>query len=71
MNTVDSGKLELSGNQKNSSSFREFELLRNGLKTTKIIGLLLYLIRINFDAEKIWRNWRKMAKISKLNPRQI
>ena len=27
-----------------------------------------YLIRINFGAEKIWRNWRKMAKIAKLNP---
>ena len=25
-----------------------------------------YLIRINFGAEKIWHNWRKMAKIAKL-----
>ena len=30
-----------------------------------------YLIRINFGTEKIWRNWGKMAKIAKLNPRQI
>ena len=30
-----------------------------------------YLIRINFGTEKIWRNWRKMVKITKLNPRQI
>ena len=30
-----------------------------------------YLIRINFDAEKIWRNCRKMAKIAKLNPQQM
>ena len=39
-NTVDSGKLELSLDQKNSLSYRDFELLRNGLKTMKITGLL-------------------------------
>ena len=38
--TVDSRKLELSGGQKDSSSYREFELSRNGLKTMKITGLL-------------------------------
>ena len=29
------------------------------------------LIGINFSTEKIWHKWRKMAKIAKLNPRQI
>ena len=38
--TVDSRKLELSGDQKNSSSYREFEFSRNGHKTMKIAGLL-------------------------------
>ena len=38
--TVGSQKLELSGDQKNSSSYREFEFSRNGLKTRKITGLL-------------------------------
>ena len=38
--TVDSQKLELSGDQKNTSSYREFEFLRNGLKTMKITGFL-------------------------------
>ena len=33
MNTVDSRKLELSGDQKNSSSYRDFEFSKNGLKT--------------------------------------
>ena len=37
--TVDSRKLELSGDQKNSSSYREFEFSRNGFKTVKIAGL--------------------------------
>ena len=32
---------------------------------------LKYLKRKNFGAEKTWRNWRKMAKSAKLNPRQI
>ena len=31
----------------------------------------IYLIWINFGAEKIWRNCRKMAKIAKLNPQQM
>ena len=30
-----------------------------------------YIIQINFGEEKIWRNWHKMTKIAKLNPRQI
>ena len=37
----------------------------------KVKLLKVYHIRINFDAEKIWRNWRKMAQNVKLNPRQI
>ena len=36
--TVDTPKLELSGDQKNSSNYREFEFSRNGLKTMKITG---------------------------------
>ena len=38
--TVDSRKIELSGDQKISLSYREFEFSRNGLKTMKITGLL-------------------------------
>ena len=38
--TIDSQKLELSEDQKNSLSYREFEFSRNGLKTMKITGLL-------------------------------
>ena len=34
--TVESRKLELSGDPKNCLSYREFEFLRNGLKTMKI-----------------------------------
>ena len=30
-----------------------------------------YLIRTNFGAEKIWRNWRNLPEIAKLNPHQI
>ena len=40
LNTVDSRKLELSVDQKNSSSYREFDFPRNGVKTMKITGLL-------------------------------
>ena len=36
-----------------------------------VVTWQIYLIRINFGAGKIWRNWRKMAKIAKLNLRQI
>ena len=32
---------------------------------------LKYLIRRNFGAEKIWRNWRNLPEIVKLNPCQI
>ena len=38
--TVDSQKLELSGDQKNSLSYWEFKFSRNGLKTMKITELL-------------------------------
>ena len=38
--TIDSQKLELSEDQKNSLSYREFEFSRKGLKTMKITGLL-------------------------------
>ena len=38
--TVDSRKLGLSGDQKNNSSYREFEFSRNGIETMKITGLL-------------------------------
>ena len=30
-----------------------------------------YLIRTNFGAEEILRNWRNWPEIAKLNPRQI
>ena len=42
--TVDSRKLELSRDQKNSSSYRKFEFSRNGHKTMKIAGLLSLVI---------------------------
>ena len=44
------------------------EVNKNVIKNTKHEE---YLIQINFGAEKIWRNWRKMAKIAKLNLHQI
>ena len=35
------------------------------------ISVTVYLIRTNFGAEKIWRNWRNLPEIAKLNPLQI
>ena len=39
--------------------------------TKYVAAFLNYLKWRNFGAEKIWRNWGKMAKNAKLNPRQI
>ena len=33
--------------------------------------LEIYLIQINFGTEKIWRNWGKMVRITKLNSCQF
>ena len=50
-------------------SYEKFFLFYISSKTLFLFSRCL--IRINFDAEKIRRNSRKMPKIAKLHPRQI
>ena len=62
----------------NKVSFQDFfskcvyRFLMCNCKYGKLYRTLeIYLIQINFGAEKIWRNWGKMVKTTKLNPRKI
>ena len=61
-------KMQSIKNVKGKGNKRGKGVNKNVIKNTKHEE---YLIRTNFGAEKIWRNWRKMAKIAKLNPHQI
>ena len=61
-------KMQSIKNVKGKGNKRGKGVNKNVIKNTKHEE---YLIRINFGAEKIWRNWRKMAKIARLNLHQI
>ena len=53
-------------------NYKEKMVYRNNY-SSQLFLMSLYLLPYSdkFGAEKIWRNWCKMAKIAKLNPLQI